>query len=71
MHSLFLLNEIIVSYSFVANVLMTAASLVDSVAHLSPQGALVTVTNDDHLHLWNLRQKQPSIVHSLKFQREK
>ncbi|CAG5115214.1 unnamed protein product, partial [Candidula unifasciata] len=35
------------------------------------EGALVTVTNDDHLHLWNFRQKQPSIVHSLKFQREK
>ncbi|BFZ24771.1 hypothetical protein BsWGS_27811 [Bradybaena similaris] len=35
------------------------------------EGALVTATNDDHLHLWNVRQKQPSIVHSLKFQREK
>ncbi|KAK3802809.1 hypothetical protein RRG08_012323 [Elysia crispata] len=35
------------------------------------EGALVTVTSDDHLHLWNFRQKQPSVVHSLKFQREK
>ncbi|XP_055888508.1 syntaxin-binding protein 5-like isoform X1 [Biomphalaria glabrata] len=35
------------------------------------EGALVTVTSDDQLHLWNFRQKRPTIVHSLKFQREK
>ncbi|GIY63300.1 syntaxin-binding protein 5 [Caerostris extrusa] len=33
--------------------------------------ALVTVCADDSLHLWNIRQKQPEIVHSLKFQKER
>ncbi|GIY70184.1 syntaxin-binding protein 5 [Caerostris darwini] len=35
------------------------------------EGALVTVCADDSLHLWNIRQKQPEIVHSLKFQKER
>ena len=35
------------------------------------EGALVSATSDDMLHLWNIRQKRPEIVHSLKFQREK
>ncbi|EDW05886.2 syntaxin-binding protein 5 isoform X1 [Drosophila mojavensis] len=34
------------------------------------EGALVTVTADDTIHLWNIRQKTPRIVQSLKFQRE-
>ncbi|XP_017851986.1 syntaxin-binding protein 5 isoform X1 [Drosophila busckii] len=34
------------------------------------EGALVTVTADDTIHLWNIRQKNPRIVQSLKFQRE-
>ncbi|XP_059142001.1 syntaxin-binding protein 5-like isoform X3 [Physella acuta] len=44
---------------------------ITQILFLVNEGALVTVTSDDHLHLWNFRQKQPSIVHSLKFQREK
>ncbi|KAK1797726.1 hypothetical protein P4O66_008092 [Electrophorus voltai] len=35
------------------------------------QGALVTACADDTLHLWNLRQRRPAILHSLKFNRER
>lgn len=35
------------------------------------EGALVTATADDFVHLWNFSQKKPEVVHSLKFQREK
>ncbi|CAH1799063.1 unnamed protein product [Owenia fusiformis] len=35
------------------------------------EGAMITVCSDDTLHLWNLRQKRPDIVHSLRFQRER
>ncbi|XP_031337336.1 syntaxin-binding protein 5 isoform X1 [Photinus pyralis] len=35
------------------------------------EGALVSATADDTIHLWNFRQKVPQIVQSLKFQREK
>ncbi|KAM9708368.1 syntaxin-binding protein 5 isoform 8-T8 [Menidia menidia] len=35
------------------------------------EGALVSVLADDSVHLWNLRQKIPAILHSLKFNRER
>ncbi|XP_015585077.1 syntaxin-binding protein 5 isoform X8 [Cephus cinctus] len=35
------------------------------------EGALVSATADDTLHLWNFRQKIPQVVQSLKFQRER
>lgn len=35
------------------------------------QGALVTACADDTLHLWNLRQRRPAVLHSLKFNRER
>ncbi|XP_035270134.1 syntaxin-binding protein 5-like isoform X1 [Anguilla anguilla] len=35
------------------------------------EGALVSALADDSIHLWNLRQKQPAILHSLKFNRER
>ncbi|XP_047990435.1 syntaxin-binding protein 5-like [Leguminivora glycinivorella] len=35
------------------------------------EGALVTATADDQLHLWTFRQKSPQRVQSLKFQRER
>ncbi|KFM12810.1 Syntaxin-binding protein 5-like, partial [Aptenodytes forsteri] len=35
------------------------------------EGALVSASADDALHLWNLRQKRPAILHSLKFNRER
>lgn len=35
------------------------------------EGALISATADDTLHLWNFRQKIPQIVQSLKFQKEK
>nr|XP_023692537.1 syntaxin-binding protein 5-like [Paramormyrops kingsleyae] len=34
-------------------------------------GALVSALADDSIHLWNLRQKRPAILHSLKFNRER
>ncbi|XP_063676255.1 syntaxin-binding protein 5-like [Bolinopsis microptera] len=34
------------------------------------EGALVSVTVDDCLHLWNLRQRAPQVVQSLLFKRE-
>ncbi|XP_066471594.1 syntaxin-binding protein 5 isoform X3 [Tiliqua scincoides] len=35
------------------------------------EGALVSALADDTIHLWNLRQKRPAILHSLKFNRER
>ncbi|XP_047740834.1 syntaxin-binding protein 5-like [Hyalella azteca] len=35
------------------------------------EGALISATADSSVHIWNLRQKRPEIVHSLKFQRER
>ncbi|KAJ1531793.1 hypothetical protein ONE63_000447 [Megalurothrips usitatus] len=35
------------------------------------EGALLSATADDSIHLWNFRQKRPEVVHSLKFQKEK
>ncbi|XP_028995159.1 syntaxin-binding protein 5 isoform X2 [Betta splendens] len=35
------------------------------------EGALVSALADDSVHLWNLRQKIPAILHSLKFSRER
>ena len=40
-------------------------------ARIHLQGGLVTVTDDASLHMWNLRQKQPALIHSLKFNKEK
>ncbi|XP_043667400.1 syntaxin-binding protein 5 isoform X14 [Vespula pensylvanica] len=35
------------------------------------EGALISATTDDTLHLWNFRQKIPQVVQSLKFQRDR
>uniref|UniRef100_A0AAR2JRB2 Syntaxin-binding protein 5-like n=1 Tax=Pygocentrus nattereri TaxID=42514 RepID=A0AAR2JRB2_PYGNA len=35
------------------------------------EGALVSALADDSIHLWNLRQKRPAVLHSLKFNRER
>ncbi|MEQ2295157.1 Syntaxin-binding protein 5 [Ameca splendens] len=35
------------------------------------EGALVSALADDTVHLWNLRQKRPAVLHSLKFSRER
>ncbi|KAF3845608.1 hypothetical protein F7725_008771 [Dissostichus mawsoni] len=35
------------------------------------EGALVSALADDSIHLWNLRQKIPAVLHSLKFSRER
>eukprot|EP00079_Xenopus_tropicalis_P031385 XP_017945156.1 PREDICTED: syntaxin-binding protein 5-like isoform X2 [Xenopus tropicalis] len=35
------------------------------------EGALVSACADETLHLWNLRQKRPAVLHSLKFNKER
>lgn len=49
----------------------TTGPAVIQLQFLINEGALVSATSDDSLHLWNIRQKRPDIVHSLKFQRER
>ncbi|XP_022249041.1 syntaxin-binding protein 5-like [Limulus polyphemus] len=46
-------------------------SAVIQILFLINEGGLISVCSDDTLHLWNLRQKRPEILHSLKFQRER
>ncbi|XP_024081941.1 syntaxin-binding protein 5 isoform X2 [Cimex lectularius] len=41
------------------------------IVFLVNEGALITATTDDSVHLWNFRQKRPDLVHSLQFQRER
>nr|XP_024214849.1 syntaxin-binding protein 5 isoform X5 [Halyomorpha halys] len=41
------------------------------IVFLVNEGALVTATADDSVHLWSFRQKKPDLVHSLQFQRER
>ncbi|XP_043235826.1 syntaxin-binding protein 5-like isoform X4 [Amphibalanus amphitrite] len=41
------------------------------IAFLVNEGALVTACTDDTLNMWNIRQKIPEVVHTLKFQRER
>lgn len=48
-----------------------SACAVTNIQFLVNEGALVTSTADDTLHLWNFRQKSPLVVQSLKFQRER
>jgi len=49
----------------------TVGPAVLQIQFLINEGALITATADDTIHLWNIRQKRPEIVHSLKFQRER
>ncbi|XP_011154067.1 syntaxin-binding protein 5 isoform X8 [Harpegnathos saltator] len=46
-------------------------SAVIQLQFLINEGALVSATADDTLHLWNFRQKIPQVVQSLKFQRDR
>ncbi|KAL7873129.1 hypothetical protein AOLI_G00122000 [Acnodon oligacanthus] len=48
-----------------------SGSAVIQLQFLVNEGALVSALADDSLHLWNLRQKIPAILHSLKFSRER
>ncbi|CAH2085086.1 unnamed protein product [Euphydryas editha] len=54
-----------------AHVRHEAGEAVLHVKFLINEGALVTATADDQLHLWTFRQKLPQRVQSLKFQRER
>lgn len=49
----------------------TQRGLTARILHPLLQGALVSALADDSIHLWNLRQKIPAILHSLKFNRER
>ncbi|XP_072545422.1 syntaxin-binding protein 5 isoform X5 [Salminus brasiliensis] len=46
-------------------------SAVIQLQFLINEGALVSALADDSVHLWNLRQKIPAVLHSLKFSRER
>ena len=46
-------------------------TLCAQIAFLVNEGALVTACTDDTLNMWNIRQKIPEVVHTLKFQRER
>lgn len=48
-----------------------SACAVIKIEFLVNEGGLVTVTADDTLHLWNFQKKIPTVVHCLKFQRER
>ncbi|XP_031435798.1 syntaxin-binding protein 5 isoform X2 [Clupea harengus] len=48
-----------------------SGSAIIQLQFLINEGALVSALADDSIHLWNLRQKQPAVLHSLKFNRER
>lgn len=48
-----------------------SGSEVTHIKFLINEGGLITVTKDDMIHLWNYRQKQADIVHSLQMRQEK
>lgn len=49
-----------------------SACAVTHITFLVNEGALISATADDSIHLWNFRQqKTPLVVQSLKFQRER
>lgn len=48
-----------------------SACAVVQIEFLVNEGTLVTVTADDTLHFWSFQKKNPIVVHSLKFQRER
>lgn len=48
-----------------------SACAVIQIEFLVNEGAMVTVTADDTLHFWNFQKKIPTVVHCLKFQRER
>ncbi|XP_017331856.1 syntaxin-binding protein 5 isoform X2 [Ictalurus punctatus] len=48
-----------------------SGSAVIQLQFLINEGALVSGLADDSIHLWNLRQKIPAVLHSLKFTRER
>lgn len=41
------------------------------IVFLVNEGALITATAENTMHLWNFRQKIPQVVQSLKFQKER
>ena len=58
-----------VSYGYNISIILIARDY--SKAHIFFQGGLISVCEDASLHLWNLRQKQPALINTLKFNKEK
>ncbi|KAK3741618.1 hypothetical protein QZH41_019257 [Actinostola sp. cb2023] len=54
-----------------AHVQHDSASPVRNLQFMSNEGALISCCPEDSIHLWNLRQAQPVIVQSLRFNRER
>ncbi|KAF5403307.1 hypothetical protein PHET_03020 [Paragonimus heterotremus] len=48
-----------------------SSSAVIQIIFLVNEGGLVSICQDDVVHLWNIRQKNPELVHSLQFKRER
>ncbi|CAL8108438.1 unnamed protein product [Calicophoron daubneyi] len=48
-----------------------SSSAVIQIIFLVNEGGLISICHDDVLHLWNIRQKNPELVHSLQFKRER
>lgn len=48
-----------------------SACAVIQIEFLVNEGSMVTVTADDTLHFWTFQKKIPTVVHCLKFQRER
>ncbi|XP_056126791.1 syntaxin-binding protein 5a [Rhinichthys klamathensis goyatoka] len=48
-----------------------SGSAVIQLQFLINEGALVSALADDSIHMWNLRQKRPAVLHSLKFNKER
>jgi len=48
-----------------------SSAAVHHLLFLINEGGLISVCEDASLHLWNLRQKQPALINTLKFNKEK
>lgn len=48
-----------------------SSAAVKELIFLINEGALISLCDDDYVHLWNLRQAHPALVQSLRFNREK
>ncbi|TGZ72815.1 hypothetical protein CRM22_001854 [Opisthorchis felineus] len=47
-----------------------SSAAVLQIIFLANEGGLISICQDDVVHLWSIRQKNPELVHSLQFKRE-
>ncbi|RWS05537.1 syntaxin-binding protein 5-like isoform X6, partial [Dinothrombium tinctorium] len=52
------------------NVQHVPAYAVIQIIFIINEGSVLSVCADDSIHLWSLKQKPPTVLHTLKFQRE-